>query len=231
MKKIVVTAASAALVVVGLAAPAQAYDRELYSYAAGHMVGSSDIPASLKVRKGANFNAYPARGRTFLCQKPGESDDFLQFPGGDYGFSVNYQGRGRDGGIGVTVMQYASSQKAIAAFDEVKKGLRACAGAANGQETNDDGSTDTWSRLTTTGNVPLVTVAGVPSVFINQNYEDVVTGEYPDRYTSDSYNVYTLVNDVIINTNHYTGSELNMATSERRAVNQVAFNAVTRWVD
>jgi hypothetical protein len=42
--------------------------------------------------------------------------------------------------------------------------------------------------------------------------------------------VYTLVNDVIINTSRYTGSELNMSTRERRAVNQVAFNAVTRWL-
>lgn len=231
MKKFAAVVAASAVAAVGLAVPAQAYDRELYSYAAGHMVGSSDIPASLKVRKGANFNAYPARGRTFLCQNPDNSKEPVEFTGGDYGFSVNYQGRGRDGGIGVTVIQYASSKQAIAAFDELRKGLRECAGAATGQETYDDGSTDTWSRLTTTGSVPLVTVAGVPSVFINQNYQDVVAGEYPTQYTSDSYNVYTLVNDVIINTNHYTGSEINLSTKERRAVNQVAFNAVTRWLD
>lgn len=231
MKKIAATLATVALIGVGIATPAHAYDRELYAYAAGHMVGVSDIPASLKVRKGAYFSAYPARGRTYLCQDPGRSNESVEFSGGDYGFAVNYQGRGRDGGVGVTVMQYASSQKAIAAFEEVKQGLGKCAGAANGQETSDDGSTDTWSRLTTTGTVPLVTIAGVPSVFINQNYEDVVAGEYPSQYTSDSYNVYTLVNDVIINTNHYTGSELNMSTKERRAVNQVAFNAVTRWLD
>lgn len=228
MKKIASIAASAALLAVGIAGPAHAYDRELYSYAAGHMIGFTDIPASLNVRKNSAFNAYPARGRTFLCEK---DDKSVEFTGGDYSFSMNYQGRGRDGGIGVTVMQYASSQKAIAAFDEVKKGIDQCAGPASGQQTNDDGSSDSWSRLNTTGNVPLVTVAGVQSVFMNENYEDVTEGAYPGRYTSDNYNVYTLVNDVIISTSHYTGSELNMTTKQRRAVNQVAFNAVTRWVD
>ena len=48
--------------------------------------------------------------------------------------------------------------------------------------------------------------------------------------TSDGYNVYTLVNDVIIDTGYYTGSELNMSTNQRKDVNQAAFNAVTRWL-
>lgn len=228
MKKLVVIAAAVALVGVGLAAPAHAYDRELYSYAASHMVDYRDIPASLKVRKGASFSAFPSTSKAYVC---GDEQKTIEYPGGEYNFSISYQGRGRDGGIDVTVAQYSSTQKAIAAFNALKKGMRECAGAASGQRTYEDGSTDTWSRLTTTGNVPLVTIAGVASVFMNMNYEDVVTGEYSDRYTSDTYNVYTLVNDVIINTSHYTGSQLNMPTSERRAVNQVAFNAVTRWLD
>ena len=228
MKKVAIIAASVAIAGVGFAAPAQAYDRDLYAYAASHMVDYRDIPASLKVRKGASFNANPSTGKSYLC---GDDQKSVDYPGGKYNFSINYQGRGRDGGINVTVNQYESNEKAISAFNALKKGLRECAGAANGQQTYEDGSVDTWSRLTTTGNVPLVTIAGVPSVFMNMNYEDVVTGEYSDRYTSDTYNVYTLVNDVIINTSRYTGSQLNMPTAERRAVNQVAFNAATRWLD
>ena len=228
MKKYAVIAATTALVGVGFAVPAQAYDRELYSYAAAHMIAASDVAAPLQVKKGASFSAY-ADGRTnFLCNK---DEREIAYPGGAYSFSMSYAGRKDASGVTSTVNQYASAKQAIAAFDRLKKGATECAGPASGQESYDDGSTDTWSRVTTTGSVPLVTIAGVASVFVNENYEDVTVGQYPSRYTSDNYNVYTLVNDVIINTSHYTGSELNMSTKDRRAVNQTAFNAVTRWLD
>ncbi len=227
MKKLAVIVAAAALVGVGLAAPAHAYDRELYSFAAGHMVGPKDVPAALQILKGASFNASPSRGSNFLC---GDSEKQVSYPGGQYQFGINYNGRNDEFGLSVNVIKYSSAQRAIRAFDQLKKGLQECAGPASGQETYEDGSTDTWSRLSTTGNVPLVTVAGVQSVFLNENYEDVTTGEFNDRYTSDNYNVFTLVNDVVIATNYYTGSELNISTQKRRAVNRVAFNAVTRWV-
>jgi hypothetical protein len=228
VKKIAAAVAGLALVGVGLAAPAQAYDRDLYAFAASHMIGHEDVPASLNVKKGANFGAFPQTGKNFLC---GDETKQVEYTGGDYQFTMSYDGRKGSSGINVSISQFGSAQKAIKAFNDLKKGLKECAGPANGQQTYDDGSTDTWSRLTTTGNVPLVTVAGVQSVFLNENYEDVTTGEYPNRYTSDNYSVYTLVNDVIINTSRYTGSEINMSAKDRRAVNQVAFNAVTRWVD
>lgn len=228
MKKFAVVIAMTALVGAGIATPAHAYDRDLYSFAAAHMIAASDIPAPLQVKKGANFSAFPDGRTNFLCTK---EDRQVEYPGGAYSFSMNYNGRKDASGIASTVTRYRSAELAIAAFDRLKKGLKECAGPSSGQESYEDGSTDSWSRLTTTGTVPLVTIAGVASVFVNENYEDVTTGQFPGRYTSDNYNVYTLVNDVIINTSHYTGSELNMATKERRAVNQVAFNAVTRWVD
>lgn len=228
MKKYAVIAATTALVGVGFAVPAQAYDRELYSYAAAHMIAASDVPAPLQVKKGASFSAYPAGRTNFLCTK---DERQVAYPGGTYSFSMSYEGRKDASGVSSTVTQYASAKQAIAAFDQLKKGAAECSGPASGQESYDDGSTDSWSRLTTTGSVPLVTIAGVASMFVNENYEDVTIGQYPGRYTSDNYNVYTLVNDVIINTSHYTGSEINMSTKDRRAVNQVAFNAVTRWLD
>ncbi|MDA2989869.1 MAG: hypothetical protein O2815_12415 [Actinomycetota bacterium] len=228
MKKFAAVAASIAIAGVGLAAPAQAYDRELYSYAAGHMIDAKDVPAPLSVKKGGDFGAFPSGKTNFLC---GDADKQVSYPGGNHQFNMGYDGRKGGMGVTVNVTQYASAQKAIKAFNDLKKGLKECEGPASGQQTFDDGSTDSWSRLNTTGNVPLVTVAGVQSVFLNQNYEDVTTGEGAGTYSSDTYNVYTLVNDVIISTFHYSGSELNMSTKERRAVNQVAFNAVTRWVD
>lgn len=228
MKKFAVTAVFVAFAGVALAAPAQAYDRELYSYAAGHMIEPSDIPAPLSVKKGADFSAYPTTGKSYLC---GDENKSIQYAGGDHQFFMSYTGRKDGMGVQVSVNHYASDSAAIKAFNELKRKLQQCAGTANGQRTFEDGTFDTWSRLTTTGNVPLVTVAGVSSVFLNQNFDDVTSGEFNDRYSSDQYNVYTLVNNVIINTSHSTGSELNMSTKERRAVNQVAFNAVTRWLD
>lgn len=228
MRKFAVTAACVAFAGVALAAPAQAYDRDLYSYAAGHMIEQSDIPASLAVKKGADFSAFPTTGKAYLC---GDENKSIEYAGGDYQFSMSFTGRKKRMGVQVSVNYYPSSTAAIRAFDDLKKKLQECVGAANGQNTFEDGSVDTWSRLTTSGNVPSVTVAGVSSVFLNQNYDDVTTGTFNDRYGSDQYNVFTLVNNVIINTSHATGSELNMSTKERRAVNQVAFNAVTRWVD
>ncbi|SRR6056297_146792 len=230
MKKTLAATAAIALAAVGFATPAAAYDRDAYGYAAEHMIGYKDIPASLNAKKGAVFNALPGSSN-YVC---GDSEKTVQFPGGEHDFFIAYNGKRGTDGVNVMVSQYASSKKAIAAFEKLKTALERCEGPKSGQEnygTDDDPQIDTWSRLTTTGVVPLVTVAGVESVFINDNYEDVTSGTASDRYTSDTYNVYTLVNDVIINTSRSTGSELNMPTKERRAVNQVAFNAVTRWVD
>lgn len=226
MKKLV-AAGAAALIAVGMAAPAQAYDRDGYAYAASHMIGYTDIPKSLNVKRGASFNANPSHGKNYVCSSESKT---VEYAGGVHQFSMGYEGR-KSAGVNVNVTQYATASKAIKAFDQLKKGLKECAGSKSGSQTFDDGSTDSWSSLTTTGNVPLVTVAGVQSVFQNQNYDDVTTGEYGGRYTSDTYTVYTLVDDAIINTNFYTGSELNMTTKQRKAVNQVAFNAVTRWLD
>lgn len=229
MKKLAAIAAATAVAAIGLATPVQAYDRELYAYAAGHMIGYQDIPAPLSVKKSASFNAYSASGETYLC---GDDSKNVTYPGGQYQFSINYLGRKDGMSVSVTVTQYASARAAIRAFDALKKAVKQCEGSASGQQTYEDGTLDTWSRLTTSGSVPLVTVAGVESIFVNVNYDDVtINSDEENRYSSDAYDVYTLVNDVIIDTSHYTGSELNMSTKERRAVNQVAFNAVTRWLD
>jgi len=228
MKKFI-AAGAAALIAVGMAGPAHAYDRDAYAYAAGHMIGYKDIPAMLDSQRTASFSAYNAPGRNYVCET-GDGQKEVDYPGGKDVFSINYEGR-KNSSINVSVAQFASSAKAIKAFEALQKAVKQCAGTDSGSQTFDDGSVDTWQRLTTTGNVPLVTVSGVQSIFMNENYQDVTTGPDAGNYSSDNYSVYTLVNDVIINTSYYTGSELNMTTKQRKAVNQVAFNAVTRWLD
>lgn len=221
-------AAGAAVVILGagLIAPAHAYDRELYTYGAALMVGYSDIPTSLKVKRGGRYSAAPDGGTRFLC---GDEQKSVEYPAGKHVLSVSYEGRDNSSGLDVSIDVYPSNKQASSAFSRLRNGLRSCAGAASGQETYGDGSIDNWSRSTTTGNVPLVTGSGIMSVFMNKNYEDVITGEDADRYTSDSYNVYSLSANTIITTSRYSGSVLNIPTAERRAVNQVARKAVSRF--
>lgn len=228
MKRFAALAVAVSLAV-AFAAPASAYDRDAFSYAAGHMIGHGDIPKSLMAKKNPNFTALPG-GDNYLCEDEQKS---VEYPGGESQFVISYLGRKNTLGVNVTVNQYSSEKKAMKAFTKLKQGLKKCDGPSSGQETYDsdtDPQTDTWSRLNTSGVVPLVTVEGVQSVFLNQNYEDVTTGPGAGKYSSDGYDVYTLVNDVIIDTSYYTGSELNMSTKQRKDVNQVAFNAVTRWL-
>lgn len=227
MKKIAL-AAAAAFTVTAVAAPAaQAYDAEAFSYAAGHMLQEKEIPASIGLSDTMSFNASNA-GEFYLCRK-GDKDVMIN--AGVNTFNASYDSKkGVEGGLNITVNQYATSVKAIKAFGQLKRAVKSCAGAAGATQTFDDGTTDTWARLTTTGTVPAVTITGVPSLFLNANYTDVASGPEGSEYTSDTYNVYTLVDDVIITTYYYTGSELNLPTTKRKAINKVAFDAVSAWL-
>jgi hypothetical protein len=154
----------------------------------------------------------------------------VKVPGGAYVFNANYRSKKSELGLSVSVNQYASSVKAISAFDAIKKAATKCSGEKSGISTNEDGTTDSWARLTTNGSVSAVTITGVASVFVNENYSDVASGPDASEYSSDQYSVYTLVDDSIITTSYYTGSEVNISTKKRKAVNQTAFNAVTAWL-
>jgi hypothetical protein len=226
MKKIALTAAAALAITVMAAPAAQAYDAKAYSYAAGHMLQPKNVPATFGVNSRLDFNATRAFP-IFVCSV--DSNE-VKVPGGVHVFNANYVSKKVEGNLSVSVNQYASPVKAIAAFNALKKAVTKCSGQKTGSSTFEDGSTDTWARLTTTGTVPAVTITGVPSVFLNANYTDVASGPEGSEYTSDQYSVYTLVDNVVIATNYYTGSELNISTNKRKAVNQTAFNAVTAWL-
>ncbi len=227
MKRIAL-AAAAVLVVSAVAAPAaQAYDAEAYAYAAGHMLQEKDIPSSIGLKDSMMFTASTA-SRLYVCRK---SDREVTVAGGAYAFNASYDSRkGVEGSLSMGVNQYATSVAAIKAFAQLKKALATCAGSDGSTQTFDDGTTDTWARLSTTGTVPAVTITGVPSLFLNVNYTDVSSDPDSSQYSSDNYTVYTLVDDVIISTSYYTGSELNLPTKKRKVINQVAFNAVSAWL-
>ena len=214
-----------------VAAPAHAYDEDAYSYAAGHMLKTGDLPAALgDFGTGMDFNASQASGKVFLCFI-GEKQ--YSAPGGRFSFGASFYENRKDAagnGLNQTVTQYASATKAISAFETLQTSIKNCKGTTSQSWTDDDGSTQTSSSLTTNGRVPEVTEVGVESLFVNQNYLTTSTN-VQNRSASDTYTVYTLLNDVIISTSYTTGNLENIPTKQRAKVNQVAFTAIDRWLD
>lgn len=230
IRTVIATSTAAFAFVAASAVPASAYDPEAYSYAAGHMITPKDVVKPLKVNSAGYFSAGPDSS-SFLCRKDGKD---VSVPRGESRYSIEYNAEdSKRPSVSVTVQQFSSSTKAISTFNKFKKAATTCAGATSGSDSwgGEDGTpvVEQWSSLTTTGKVPLVTIVGVPSFFINTNYEQVIS-DNASRFSSDNYAVYTLLNDVIISTSFSSGSELNITPAQRKAVNQTAFNAVDAWI-
>lgn len=233
MKPTTAVLAAAIAVAASLAAavPAHAYDDDAYAYAAGHMLKSGDLPAALgDFGPGMDFSASETGGKVYLCYI-GEKE--YSAPGGKFSFGASFYENRKDAvgnGLIQTVTQYSGAKKAISAFAALQKSITNCKGTTSQTWTNDDGSTQTSSSLTTNGRVPEVTEVGVESLFVNQNYLTTSTNAQ-NRYASDTYSVYTLLDDVIITTSYTTGNLENIPTKLRAKVNKVAFTAIDRWLD
>ena len=232
----ILSASAAVVVITGSAAPsAQAYDRETYEYAAGHMIDVQDIPQSLGTFDARlDFGASRAYS-TFLCYVPSPEPDSdgldVKVGKSKYQFSATYSSKKDDGpSVGVQVWQYANSGEAIKGFNTLKKQSKKCNGAGSSTWTEDDGTEYTNSWNVSTSTVPGVAVAGVASIGITQdNLSTNSTSD--DKYLNDNYTVYTLVNDAVIQTSYFANGPKNLTKAQRKAVNQVAFNAITEWVN
>lgn len=223
--------AATAAVSIAAAVPAQAYDKDAYVYAAGHMLQSDDVPASLGAfGKTMYFNASSGT-KIYVCYV--NSTDITVKPKSVNLFSANFN-EDFDGGAGnsisQSVYQYASAEKAISAYESLTKAIKGCTGTTSNSWTDEDsGVTQTSTSLTTNGKVPSVTEVGVESVFVNSNYL-TTSSDGKDKYASDSYTVFSLVNDVILSTGYTTGNLENIPTKQRKQVNQMAFDAIGRWL-
>lgn len=234
LRPVLAAAAAAALLPVVLAPAASAYDREAYEYAAGHMIARTDIPKALGAfDTRLNFGANPGFN-TFLCYLPSSDPNAngtdVKIGKSKYQFSANYSAKKDNGpSVGVQVLQYANSTEAIKGFNALKTQSKKCNGAGSTTWTDDDGTEYTNSWNVSTSNVPGVSVVGVDSIGITQdNLSTNSTSE--DKFLNDNYTVYSLVNDVIIQTSYYANGPQNLTTAQRKAVNQLAFNAVGVWV-
>lgn len=231
MRKILFTGAATAALALGvIAAPAaQAYDREAFAYAAGHMPASKSIPKALGTyHPGINFMASYFGTEIILCFK---SDRLVGAKGAKFSFNAFYRNtkRSDDRSASVNVYQFPKATNAIKAFDAVKKSAKECTGTDDTSFTAEDGVVFSNSVTLTNGTVPSVTVTGVESIFVNADFENSSSDD-ANRNTSDTYTVFTLVNNVIIATTLSNNAQSRLTAAERRAVNQFAFNNVDAWL-
>lgn len=225
----------AAALALTIAAPAQAADyRETYASAVDRSIVRSDIPSSL-----GSFKAAPqtmlmrSQGSLFVCPGPQSVPDGISAAGPKYTWTTTFVPKDERSGsyVGVTVNQYAKATDAIAAFRQVERRLSQCVTTTGDSWTDPDtGVKSTWSSATTVGKVPLVTIVGVPSLFVNTNRTSTSSDETEGPQSNDTYMVFSLINDAIIVSSADSGSFADFTTKQKRAVHRVAFAATGAWV-
>lgn len=225
--------ASGALVASAVAAPAAvAYDKSGYAYAASHLVTTKQIPKVLGVyRANPGFNVDPDNSGIYLCYVS-DTDSDVRVKAKNVNYSSFYRNANRNSSksVSTNVYEFRSNQVAIAAFRSLEREAKKCIGTSNSSYQDDDsGVTYTWSSTKTNGKVPAVTVTGVASVFINIDYING-SSDREGQDLSDSYSVFTLVNDVILQTNYSIGNAAQLTAAERKGAHQLAFNNVTAWL-
>jgi hypothetical protein len=222
-------AASLALGVVAAAPAVAAYDKKAYSYAATHMVEAKQIPKALGTYKpGIFFNASTGAQEIYLCSV-GDTD--IRIRGAKMNFMAGYASKQdrSDKSVNVSVYQFASSSAAIKAFRALERESKKCTGKQADSSTSDDGVTYSWTKNVTNGKVPSVTIVGVESIFINNDYESG-SSDSDEKFLSDTYTVYSLVNDAVVATSFYLDNASSLSKAQQRAANLLAFRAVGAWV-
>jgi hypothetical protein len=232
MKKPFVVLATTVIAASALAAApaAVAYNKDAYAYASSRMVEAKDIPKALGTyRTGIDFYAGADSPEIFLCSLEKGSARVM---GARYSFGANYRNANKKSprSVGTSVYQFPSSKAAISGFRAVEREAKRCTGTQSDSSTGDDGVTYSWTSNLQNGKVKGVKVAGVESVFINSDYESG-SSDQDREYLADTYAIYTLVNDVIIVTTFTNTNESSLKPAETKGAHQLAFNAVTAWVE
>jgi hypothetical protein len=87
-----------------------------------------------------------------------------------------------------------------------------------------------YRNIVTSGTIPGVTVTGVESIFTNRNSDNAAVGDQP-ACLNDTLSIFTLLNDAIIQTQGSTDSSSNLTAPQKKALEQVANQMVTEWVN
>jgi hypothetical protein len=214
----------------GLATSATAYNQEAFGYSASHFLKPSQLPAEFKAKKGIQVSITEPSFKPFVCSTQGENGTEIDMATPLRTASGNYNIRNKNLELFINVSEFKTNVAAEKAFEKLSKDIKKCEGSTTGSWTDEDGTVYPYENSVTTGKIPAVTVVGVQSVFVNQNSNNAAAGGQP-AYLSDSFNIYTLVNNVVISSQSSTGSALNLTAKQKKAMTQIANAMVTAWVD
>lgn len=233
MKKVFTGVVSGALVLgsLGLASTAaQAYDREAFAKAASSYVSPKQLPKTFAAKPAISVQVQNSKSSSFVCTSATSNGSSVQMASSLRNSSAFYNIIQRDLNLFISVNEFTSNVAAEKAFAKLTKDLKKCDGDYSGSWTSDDGTVFPFQNIVTSGKIPAVTVAGVESIFTNQNSNNAAVGDQP-AYLYDSLSIYTLLNDAIILTQGSTGSALNLTAPQKKALEQVANQMVTEWVN
>lgn len=233
MKKVFTGVVSGALVLgsLGLASTAaQAYDREAFANAASSYVSPKQLPKIFAAKPFMSVQVQNSKNGSFVCTSASSTGANVQMTSSLRNSSAFYDIIERDLNLFISVNEFTSNVAAEKAFAKLTKDLKKCDGDYSGSWTSDDGTVFPFQNTVTSGKIPAVTVAGVESIFTNQNSNNAAVGDQP-AYLNDSLSIYTLLNDAIILTQGSTESALNLTAPQKKALEQVANQMVTEWVN
>jgi hypothetical protein len=232
MKRVSAGIAFSALVLGSMAvatSAVQAYDKAAYAFAASHFLNAKDLPKEFASKPGATIAIGDSRGEgTFLCSKPQAEGPSYNIASSVLNANANYNEVNQNVNLFINVNQYRSNTAAEKAFAKLGKDVKRCDGSYSGATTDEDGTSYPYTLGVTSGKTPAVTVAGVESVYTNQNANNAAVGN-PAAYLSDTYTIFTLLNDVIISTQTSTETALDLTPGQKKALEQVANRMVTTW--
>ncbi len=211
--------------------PAAAYDKEAYGYAASHYLEEKQIPKVFKPKsKGFDVSINASSFSDTVCGYGTGGNTEVKLPKGTIQSYASYQLKSGTSNLSVNVTQYKSNVAAEKAFKAMSKSIKKCDGIVDTSWTSPDGTVYPSNTVTTTGNVPGVTVTGVKSVFIELDSNFAETADSPAS-VNDQRTIFTLVNDVIIQSGFDSGSSKNITAAQKKGLEKVAFDMVDSWLD
>ncbi len=210
--------------------PAAAYDKEAYGYAASHFLEEKEIPKVFKPKsKGFYVSINPSSFFNTVCGYGTGGNTEVKLAKGTIESFATYELKSGTNNLSVNVTQYKSNVAAQKAFKAMSKAIKKCDGSVDTSFTSPDGTVYPSNTVTTTGNVPGVTVTGVKSVFIELDSNFAETADSPAS-VNDQRTIFALVNDVIIQSVFNSGSSKNMTAAQKKGLEKVAFDMVTSWL-
>lgn len=249
MKKVTTRALVAAIALAPLTAtaitPVAAYDRDLYGYAASHMIERSDIPKVLgDLSDNLDFFANAARPTTriFGCgladKQVGLKVDASNFSGS---YSTEFDRKaGQDAvykSVQVSVYHFKTASAAAKAYSKLETRAKKCTGTSTVTSpgaVDENGVPEPSYTSTTTlrnGQTSIDISDGRRGVYIESDF--LGGSQTPDgqdsKFFSDNLAIYALADNVIVQTQFNSNERSRITKAEKAAVEQLAVTAVQTW--